>query len=386
MAVRIVAALFQKLLSLCQRCGRQSLHYLLYLYSVLLKCKDPDTCFPRFGDENVYIDKCADPNVTGGPPEGVHNASIESPVVQCSESRSSLLRGASHTTAPQVEKDGRETSTLSTSQPAETFIPEPERLFHLEDKTITCTFPAASARYRRRIAMYSERTWTLNFEPLETLNIHKDEHVPDWTPYVHPGGQLYFLNDTSSTLGFHYLTEAHLYDDQIREEVAQFIVAFERKSRAADLGQLPSNTEVVLQVDEGCWSYYMVDLDHRALFWIDAVAVDDESYRLPIYDVEKKEQLRHIFDCQFWRHVELFPSHRPLLHEVLEKLLAILTYSQVDANTLPSPTVPFDKQETETYLKAINYLREIQGVEGVTPYTVVASGKRVDLISCSLLD
>ena len=49
---------------------------------------------------------------------------------------------------------------------------------------------------------------------------------------------------------------------------------FEHK--ADDYRTLPANIEVVLEIGGDYWEYYMVDLDHQCLFWLDDCVVDED--------------------------------------------------------------------------------------------------------------
>ena len=84
-----------------------------------------------------------------------------------------------------------------------------------------------------------------------------------------------------------------MYNDNLRKYTESFIKQIEAKTKLAMEGvpedNKPKNVDVFLElVDEG-WAYYMVDLDRRALFWLekyDATWMADD-----LGGIEDKSQL-----------------------------------------------------------------------------------------------
>ncbi|THH08461.1 hypothetical protein EW145_g2704 [Phellinidium pouzarii] len=167
--------------------------------------------------------------------------------------------------------------------------------------------------------------WPWVFGPTETFILHEEKVIPSWERFVQPEGQIYFLN---SCRRFRYLTEANLYDPETLAEVEDVMTEIERK---ADMFSkpLPANTEVLLELADKSWSYYMMDLDRCCIFWLDDY--DAQSLIPQLFGIGKREHLRHALDLEYWQHIEHFPCHRKLKEGIMEELLGVLSYSNIGA-------------------------------------------------------
>lgn len=118
-----------------------------------------------------------------------------------------------------------------------------------------------------------------------------DDPVPDWKLLIQPEGQPYFRN-ASERLMFRYLTEANLFEDHVRKEINRFVWEFETRARKhkAIMPRFSSQIEVVLQVTKELWLYYMVDVEHRCIFWMDECEFD--SVLPPDFGIGRVEHLR----------------------------------------------------------------------------------------------
>lgn len=86
----------------------------------------------------------------------------------------------------------------------------------------------------------------------------------------------------------HYLTEANLRDPRVLKEITRFVNRMEAKVEESGEA-LPTNVEVVLELGNDEWEYYMIDHNLRAPFWLDefdATWMADE-----INGIENKAQL-----------------------------------------------------------------------------------------------
>lgn len=171
--------LFRKPLVLCQHWGRQSIRYLLYLYSVLFRRRPR---LPIVDGETVHIDKSVLPKFADSFFKSVHDAPIERPIVLACSSIPSAPLPARTVQHHKFSVDSRSsvplspTSTLhdspgaisdvegsngyqcfpmgGASQPHGTFTAEPARLVAPPIKPIRGTFPSIAPRYDRDIEMY----------------------------------------------------------------------------------------------------------------------------------------------------------------------------------------------------------------------------------------
>ena len=89
----------------------------------------------------------------------------------------------------------------------------------------------------------------------------------DWTPQIHPEGQLYFSKDVDNSR--RYLTLAYLRDKVALHEISQ-LYEFVENSIRNETRDLPEKFEVVLELmsDLDAWGYYMVDHTSRCIFWL----------------------------------------------------------------------------------------------------------------------
>lgn len=128
---------------------------------------------------------------------------------------------------------------------------------------------------------------------------HRDSVPTNWHRYVQGEGQPYFINYSSDIC---YVTEANLFEGTTRTEIEGFIQAFNAKygeykatfthSSECMPSTLPKHVEVTLQIDNGKWEYYMIDLDRKMVFWIDDCVMDGVP---PQFRRQNYKQLRALF-------------------------------------------------------------------------------------------
>ena len=100
-----------------------------------------------------------------------------------------------------------------------------------------------------------------------------------WEYFIHPEGIPYYRYVSSH--GFSFITEANLRNNATLDLVETFMNDLEdRIEKFKWKGRQPQSMEVVLELQDGrdkrdnvtkedCWTYYMVDLRKRVVFWID---------------------------------------------------------------------------------------------------------------------
>ena len=91
----------------------------------------------------------------------------------------------------------------------------------------------------------------------------------DWKRYIHPEGLPYFVLRRESIGGsrkIQFFTEANLNNEEVLNDVKEFMGGIE--AQMSGWPNIPKNVEVVLEIQDD-WTYYMVDLDRRCVFWLD---------------------------------------------------------------------------------------------------------------------
>jgi hypothetical protein len=87
-----------------------------------------------------------------------------------------------------------------------------------------------------------------------------------WKPYVHPEGQLYFVSQGRIA---RFVTEEYLYHEDVREEVEEFLGVLEHRLRSINDHGRWNGMDVMLEIQEETWAYYMVDHESRCVVWLD---------------------------------------------------------------------------------------------------------------------
>ncbi|KAL5522713.1 hypothetical protein ACEPAG_8731 [Sanghuangporus baumii] len=411
---RLLLALFRNLFDICRRWARRSLHWLLRIVSALSpRLLNGSRLSTQAGDKERYESKQPLNSTTlDDVQQDGHNNAPERPVVfmACSTtprkppparsytrhtsmesyhmgptctSPTSTLRDLpsslspspmSHTTPTLCLSDEDGNTTCELPVPPGTTVAEPANIVALPDKPFKSFLPSMTSRYDRNINIPND-TGPWIFKPLETLTIYDELDVPYWRHYIQPEGQLYFLRVSRR---FHYLTEENLDHHPTLSEAELFINTFER--HAENYKSLPTNVEVVFELHKDYWSYYMVDLDHRRLFWIDECIVDDSV--LPAkFGVEYREHFRYMFEFEYWQHIDYFPNHRPLQNGLLDELLGILLQQHIDVETSLSSTSGFDGDELKSMIGSVKKLRSLQTSENVLPYVVQTSARMMAVLA-----
>ena len=104
-----------------------------------------------------------------------------------------------------------------------------------------------------------------NYDHVKQLNPNRrpvrDEN---WEPHTHPEGQPYYRNASRKYI---YLTEMNLRDPLQLEFTKRFVEELEKEIVIHE-SMMPEEVEIVLQVEEDAWYYYMVDKRKRCIFWV----------------------------------------------------------------------------------------------------------------------
>ncbi|THH07421.1 hypothetical protein EW145_g3391 [Phellinidium pouzarii] len=381
MAPRLVLIAIQRLLDKLGRWGHQSLYRLLWIISLFIRHgtrEGSDTSNPR--EIIPYADACVVPKLEKDvveifePPTLNNSTSKRASVLSWSSLPLPPSKAYTHQNARSIESyfsEARSPTLMNppdggdeqhscinmaileegTSYPSGTFTAEPAHIVaEPRDMDLRCTTPSTRPRYERHITIEcAPGPW--EFAPTETFTVYEKEHILPWESFTNPEGQVYFKNSYHK---FVYLTEADLYDVQIRENIE--LVMTEIEKRASDFGkELPTKIEVLLEFEDDFWSYYMIDLDRCCIFWLDYY---DGGRLIPLdFGIEKREHFRHLLDYEYWLHIEHFPCQRELKEGALEELLGVLNHSIIDYMTSNESTSPYSDMELRTMIDSIKDLR-----------------------------
>ncbi|EJC97875.1 uncharacterized protein FOMMEDRAFT_171285 [Fomitiporia mediterranea MF3/22] len=267
-----------------------------------------------------------------------------------------------------------------------------------QSKPLKTIAPSLRSRYDRNIAINSkEGPWV--FGPLATFNVYKNRDVSRWKHYVHPEGPPYYLLGKCGGRIFSHLTEADLQNSAVLEEVEAFVCAVERHATNFNWGRdIPENIEVVLEIENDAWSYYMVDLEQRCVFWLHDYDMTDalgesfgveslDHFRKSVFPSSKDKlhnhRLRsgHQLDFEFWQHIEYFPNHRKLYPDIFNEVMGILNYWRIDVKSSADSAAPYDADDLNTLVVSVKHLRTVYD-SGDCAYAI-ASVARIMGLTCN---
>ncbi|KAI5122675.1 hypothetical protein M0805_007935 [Coniferiporia weirii] len=237
--------------------------------------------------------------------------------------------------------------------------------------SLMCTTPSSRPRYVRNIEIKSfmkSEEWILR--PFVTFGIQKEKSVPDWKSYTHPEGQVYFSRECN---GLVYLTEANLDEIKTLDMIESAMARIEQVFELCRSVLASAKIEVLLEhTSDGC-SYYMMDLNNRRIFWFDEF---DASQLMPgVFGIEKLDHLCHLFDYEYWMHVEHFSCHRKLEEGILEELLGILNYGTIDFMTSTESTSAYDTSDTSSLVETIKHLKTLYETNKSLEYVTTGAAR-----------
>ncbi|KAG9014423.1 hypothetical protein FRB90_005292, partial [Tulasnella sp. 427] len=145
-----------------------------------------------------------------------------------------------------------------------------------------------------------------------------------WVEYVHPEGNVYYYSPS-----VRLLTNA---DPRRSGLTALFEVALEQISERLHVDSKPKDYEIYFDHPESLASssaaiirYYVVNYDHKSIFWVEPVDVLTDLPGLDAF--ESLKQLQLVLRPEFWTHVEQYPCHQPTYdHDAEKELIAIFRY------------------------------------------------------------
>lgn len=171
----------------------------------------------------------------------------------------------------------------------------------------------------------------------------------EWEHRTHPSGRPYYLNRSSSHR-FRFLTDANLQDSHIAGNVERFIDTIE--SLAVDVSErrlAGDTTEVVLELEDFSWKYYIVDHERRELVWLQKYDLTWMSEKVGgvlseahmrscslYYVLMLIDNLFYIELCmeeQYWIHIEQYPHQHVLPERIIDEITSIVAFGGVGERT-----------------------------------------------------
>ncbi|KAF4583408.1 hypothetical protein AB1N83_008525 [Pleurotus pulmonarius] len=196
------------------------------------------------------------------------------------------------------------------------------------------------------------RTWNDNGK-IPPLSMRMADPTPaGWIAYEHPEGALYFYHESKNTF-----TDANLRTWGVLDNISQLVDSFNSFVRLNKINLNPS-IELVLDLEEtgedkGRCGYYLVDHDHRSIFWLDEFKKADLPDCNEVPGVTANAHIRHELAAQYWCHCELFPNTRTVKQETVDQLRDMLTHALGDVSTSPLSTIESTVDELQNMLHAV---------------------------------
>ncbi|EJC97874.1 uncharacterized protein FOMMEDRAFT_162213 [Fomitiporia mediterranea MF3/22] len=413
MAQPLVLVLLKKLLDICKRCANRALPLLLRLFSVNCAKKN-DVEFTGIGDFEItehdsggdnqgitfstpddrsVIVACSSipSKATASPSVHAHHAtSIDSVTSFPRSTTSTLLDPPRFMSECDVEAYFspslgaiKENSYMEGSITDVPLCAEPAGLSaspgRSRSKPLKTILPSDRPRYNRNITIESNQgPWA--FEPLATFDVYRNQDVGSWERYIHPEGPPYYLLKQSGENNFSFLTEANLQKTSVLREIKDFVHKIETHAKEfSDRHKdILNNVEVVLEVGEDDWSYYMIHLERRCLFWLHT---HDVSHILgDDFGVESLDHFHYQLDFEFWQHIEYFPNHRELYPDIFNEVMGILNYWRIDVKSSADSAAPYDASDLDTLVKSVKHLHTVYD-SGNCAYAVASVARIMGLTS-----
>ncbi|KIO30638.1 hypothetical protein M407DRAFT_20354 [Tulasnella calospora MUT 4182] len=226
------------------------------------------------------------------------------------------------------------------------------------------TIPGSNRKYENSLERVPPVKTETTIPTLTRFSSHEGLPLPrDWVEYVHPEGNIYYSNIQAGIV---------TNIDPRRDGVtADFNDAIEKiQSRLPTSDSKPDTFEVYLGIpdglplSQGTLEYYVVDYDHRSIFWIEDVDILTDLVGSPMMldRFESRGHLRLGLEPEFWLHVEYYPCHQPIYDQKAEKeLAAVFRHGCVDDMTAPGSVFPYSADECLRYLTLLERFREDDG-------------------------
>ncbi|KLO13358.1 hypothetical protein SCHPADRAFT_370831 [Schizopora paradoxa] len=215
-----------------------------------------------------------------------------------------------------------------------------------------CTVPSQRLRVKNAQIPASSKKWSL--KPLKTFSSRII--IPgEWEHKTHPNGRPYYLNRSSSRR-FRFLTDANLQDSHVAGNVERFVDTIE--GLAADVSErrlVGDTTEVVLELEDFSWKYYIVDHERRELVWLQKHDLTWMSEK--VGGVLSEAHMQLCMEEQYWIHIERYPHQHVLPERIIDEITSMVTFSGVDSLTSGNSTFPFKSDDLEKLLLLLKTLQ-----------------------------
>jgi len=133
-----------------------------------------------------------------------------------------------------------------------------------------------------------------------------------WSEYDHPEGNVYYAADIVERYGLRVVTEASAeLLSKIGSKFLPHILYLLRKElgNSADGSNINNWDIAIFPEGEDSFAYYMIDHMKGVIFWLEEfpgqrIGIGHEDDIVPVNP-------KLCLNVQYWRHVEIFPSHLP---------------------------------------------------------------------------
>ncbi|KAF9791947.1 hypothetical protein BJ322DRAFT_1026338 [Thelephora terrestris] len=188
------------------------------------------------------------------------------------------------------------------------------------------------------------------------------EHVPEWTPLVHPDGALHWVNKHDPIY-----TDTNMREPKLRQRIEEALEKID--NLRVNFPPLPvDDWELVLELDKDFCSYYFVRHSTRCLFWLqefDPVrALDSPS------GVTERTHIHLALQAHYWSHWEMYPHNRETPEHILQELRGILAHAGVESMTSANSTTPYSEGDLDKFLSYVNHVTSAGGNHGFSACVV----------------
>ncbi|KAF9782854.1 hypothetical protein BJ322DRAFT_179603 [Thelephora terrestris] len=189
------------------------------------------------------------------------------------------------------------------------------------------------------------------------------EHVPEWTPLVHPEGALHWVNKHDPIY-----TDANMREPKLRQRIEEALEEMDNLMRV-NFPPLPGDDwELVLELHKNICSYYFVRHSTRCLFWLHEF--DPVRALGGLSGVTERTHIHLALQAHYWFHWEMYPHNREAPEHILQELRGILAHAGVDSMTSANSTTPYSEGDLDKFLSYVDHVTSAGGKHGFSACVV----------------
>ncbi|KAJ7591054.1 hypothetical protein C8J56DRAFT_1047282 [Mycena floridula] len=209
------------------------------------------------------------------------------------------------------------------------------------------TNPLSCGRYGDRPGILLNH---LSILPGDFLRSRPKPLPPNWVPYVHPEGQLYFHRHDA---GLRVVTDAHMFDNVISSAVIYWTSVVEKLLLQQNMA-ISDQMELCLFIKNNDCTYYLADDASKSIFWVQPVSTQD----LDLTGVICTSHLKLHIERLFWKHTEHYPMHKTLTRQSVDDLLSIFSHNLAEKLTSKASTFFHSADSTADFVQLLKTARE----------------------------